>query len=70
MVVAWVRPEGWEGGEHQVHEAVDEGHVAGEDLDDGLGCQKPEGADERCAKHFGECLVRSLVFGLVTGISC
>ncbi len=35
--------EGGEGREHEVHEAVDVGHVAGEDLDDGLCEEELEG---------------------------
>jgi len=43
--VVLVFPEPWEGGENQVHEPVQIGHVYCEDLDDDLRSQKLEGSD-------------------------
>lgn len=68
VVVGRVGPEGWEGREHEVHDAVDVGHVDGEGLDDGLGGEEAEGADERGPKDLGEGLVLALGFGLVGGV--
>ena len=62
-------PEDGEGGEDEVHEAVEVGGVDGEDLDDGLGSEQAEGADGGLFEGFEEAAVRVVfgVEGLVAG---
>lgn len=62
--VVVVCPEDGESGEDEVHEAVEVGSVDGEDLDDGLGAEEAEGADDATFEDFQEGAVGIIVFGV------
>lgn len=62
-------PDSGEGGEDEVYEAVDKGHVGSEDLDDGLGAYEAEGADEGRGENFRSGSIGRLEFGVKGGIA-
>lgn len=57
-------PEGGEGGEDEVHEAVEVGHVDREDLDDDLSAEEDKGAGERAFHSIGEGASGVFVLGV------
>lgn len=57
-------PEAGEGGEDEVNEAVEVGHVDREDLDDDLSAEEDEGAGERAFHGVGEGAFGMFVFGV------
>lgn len=62
-------PEAGEGGEDEVEDAVEVGHVDGEDLHDGLRGQQAEGPHQGAAEGVGEGAFRVLEFGLEVGVA-
>ena len=62
-------PEVREGGEDNVNEAVEVSDVEGEDLDDGLGAEEDERADEGSFEDFGGRPVQGFPFGVIGGVS-
>lgn len=56
-------PEAGEGGEDEVEDSVEVGHVDGEDLHDGLRAEEAEGAHEGVFERVGEGAFRVLEFG-------
>ena len=57
-------PEEGKGREDEVHEAVEVGHVDGEDLDDDLGAEEDEGAGDGAFHGVGEGAFGVFVFGV------
>ena len=57
-------PERGEGREEEVHQAVEVGHVDGEDLDDDLGTEESERARYGAFHCVGEGAFRVLIFGV------
>lgn len=57
-------PQPGEGREHQVHQAVEVGHVAREDLEDGLGAEEDEGSLHGDFEGRGERAVRGVEFSV------
>jgi hypothetical protein len=60
--VVAVLPEAREGGEDEVHEAVEVGHVEGEDLHDYLGAEELEGPDQGDSEGLGDGAFGVVVF--------
>lgn len=55
-------PEDGEGGEDEIHQAVEVCGVDSQDLDDGLGAEEAEGADEAAFEGLHEGAIRVVVF--------
>lgn len=69
MVVFRIGPQLREGGEHEIHQAVDVGHVACQSLDDGLCRKQTEGPNEGHPEQFDERFVGALLRRLVVRVS-
>lgn len=63
-------PELREGGEDEVHEAVEVGHVEGEDLDDDLRAEELEGPAQADLESAEDGAVRMVVFGAEAFVAC
>ena len=67
--VVFCFPQRWEGGEHQVHETVEVGHVDSQDLYDNLGAEEFEGSYEGDAESSHNSSVRVIPFGVESFIA-
>ena len=61
-------PETGKGREDEVHDAVQVGHIDGEDLDNELGTEEDEGAGDGAFHGIGEGAFRVLIFGTKGGV--